>query len=1040
MKLFQDYIKELQSTPIDQITEHSKRAALENLLTGVASELSTKVSILHEPKREGKFGSPDFKITNSESIVGYIETKRFDVSLDKVLKSEQIEKYKQLSGNILLTNYLEWLWIKDGELAEQTELCFFTDIENKRFKLNPQKAEPVQNLLKKFFSQPPIGISDTKKLADVLALRAGYLKSFILDDIKAQETADFPSKLYYLYTTFRDFVFDKLTVKEFSDAFTQMIIYGLFIAKLNADTKELNIYNAKQFIPVSNKLIKELVEFLNELDNQEYRQTKWIVEEVLTIMNNLQLNELNENLSFKKQQKDKDNLTIKDPYVYFYEDFLASYDYDLRKSKGVYYTPPPVVNFIVRGINDILLNIFGIKKGFADKDKVTVLDFATGTGTFLLEILRQILESLPVNSGKKSDLISEHILKNLYGFEYMIAPYTIAHLKLNQFLKDEGYEMQGSDKFQIYLTNTLVPMDKQQKVPMLPALSKEISDAQNVKETPILVITGNPPYSKKSKNTGVWITELLKGHDTEAKKATPNQPNYYMVDGKPLGEAQNWLRDDYVKFIRFAQWKMHAIENGIIGIITNHSFLDSITFRGMRQSLLNSFDQLYFLDLHGSAKREESVPEGMKNENVFDIEQGVCISFFVKKKGLEKKVFHADLWGSRIEKYQQCFDNSIDTINWTEIKPKTPYYFFIPRQNGKMEKYRKWWSVTEIFSEFSLPLMTGRDPVTICWDKNEVKEKVEYFLTHKKEEIRTKYNTREDSRDWKISNSIKDFRDNNADEKLIKPVAYRLFDIRYTFYSGKAKGFHASPQKKIVNNMLHENIGLLLPRQISKRTFQHVFCTDLIPDMCCFSSETKGANQLFPLYLYHKNIDNTIEKEPNFTKSFIEFINKKYSQTFEPEQIFGYIYAVLHSHTYREKYYADLKIDFARIPFAKSENEFIELSELGNKLVQAHLLKEVPDKNIGNFIGEGDSIVEKVTYNEKTQRISINKNQYFENVSPEVFEFKIGGYKPIDKYLNGRKDRTLNLNEKETVENIIKVVDFTIETMSEIEDLTKEWI
>ncbi len=1039
MKLFQDYIKELQSTPIDRITEHSKRTALENLLNGVASELTSKVSILHEPKREGKFGSPDFKITNSENIIGYIENKKIDENLDKILKSDQIKKYKCLSENIIITNYIEWIWIKDGEVNKRQNLCFLSDIENKKFKLNANNVEEVKQILKNFFQQPPIGIAESKKLAEALAVRGKHLKEFVLDELKIQEKRETTGRLYGLYETFRDFVFDKLTLSEFSDAFSQMLIYGLFLAKLNADTKDINLYNAKQFIPVSNKLIKELVEFLNELDNEEYRQTKWIVEEVLTIMNNLQLSEINKSLSFKKQQKDKDNLTIKDPYVYFYEDFLAAYDYDLRKSKGVYYTPPPVVNFIIRGINDILLSVFGIKKGFADKDKVTVLDFATGTGTFLLEVLRQIIESLPSDSGKKHDLISEHILKNLYGFEYMIAPYTIAHLKLSQFLKDEGYEMQGNDKFQIYLTNTLVPMDKQQKIPMLPALSKEISDAQNVKNAPIFVITGNPPYSKKSKNTGNWITQLLKGHDTEAKHSNSPQPNYYMVDGKALGETQNWLRDDYVKFIRFAQWKMHEIENGVIGIITNHTFLDSITFRGMRQSLLNSFDQLYFLDLHGSAKREENVPAEMKNENVFDIEQGVCISFLIKKKGLEKKIFHADMWGSRVEKYLQCIDNSIDTINWEEIKPKSPYYFFIPRTNGKMENYRKWWSVSEIFKAFSLPLMSGNDNITIQFSKIDLKNNFELLVQKNISDLKNVFNFEKESTNWTIQKAKDDVIKTNEFDKKTVQICYRLFDKRYSYFTGNSSGFHSRPGS-ISKQMLHENIGLLLPRQISKRSFQHVFCTDLIPDMCCFSAETKGANQLFPLYLYHKNIDNTFEKEPNLTKDFMSFLYKKYAQQCSPEQILGYIYAILHSQTYREKYFEDLKIDFARIPFVKSENEFIELSDLGNKLVQAHLLKEVPDKNIGNFIGEGDSNVEKVTFNEKTNQVSINKNQYFENVSAEIFDFKIGGYQPIDKYLKSRKDRILNLDEKETVENIIKVIDFTIEIMSRIDDLTKKWI
>ncbi len=1045
MKLFKNYLKDLQSTPIDQITEHSKRTSLENLLNGIAIEMPNKISILHEPKREGKFGSPDFKINSSDNIVGYIENKKIGENLDKILKSEQITKYKKLSDNIILTNYIEWIWIKEGEVIKRNNLCYLSDIENKKFKLDAKKVNEIKQLIKSFFGQAPIGIADSKKLAKALAVRGKHLKDFVFEELQIQVKKENTGRLYDLYATFRDFVFEKLTLSEFADAFSQMLIYGLFLAKLNADTKEINLYNVKKYIPASNKLLKELVDFLDELDNQEYKLTRWIVEEVLTIMNNLQLNEINESLSFKKQQKDKDNLTIKDPYVYFYEDFLASYDSDLRKSKGVYYTPPPVVNFIVRGINDILLNTFKIKKGFAERKQVTVLDFATGTGTFLLEIIQQILETLPEKSGKRKDIISQHILKNLYGFEYMIAPYTVAHLKLSQFLKDENYEMQTDDKFQIFLTNTLVPMNKQQKIPMLPALSKEISDAQKVKDNPVLVVTGNPPYSKKSKNTGYWITELLKGHDTsdnQQKKNKTEQPNYFMIDGERLKERQNWLRDDYVKFIRFAQWKMHNVENGVIGIITNHTFLDNITFRGMRQSLLNSFDQLYFLDLHGSAKREENVPQGMKNENVFDIEQGVCISFFVKKKGLEKKVYHADMWGSRIEKYQQCFDNTIESIDWEEIKPKTPNYFFIP-QNGKFkEKYDSFMSVKDIFKSFSLGLMTGNDKKTIHFEKKDLVRVLDIIKNNNIEKIKEEFNIEKEIVTWKVSNVKKDISNNYKNSDKIKKVHYRLFDKRYTFMSEKSAGF-ISRGRNINKHMLQNNIALLLPRQISRKTFQHVFCSDTITDMCCFSTETKGSNQVFPLYLYYKDIKEgkrVTTKETNFTKEFAKFIKEKYQTNFKPEQILGYMYAILHSETYREKYIEELKIDFARIPFVKSTEEFIKLSNLGTKLVNAHLLKNIPDKNIGEFIGESENIIEKISYNEKTQRISINKNQYFEKVSSDIFEFKIGGYQPVEKYLKSRKERILTIDEIETVENIIKVIDFTIEIMYEIEGLTKGWI
>lgn len=370
---FEKYFKALQAHRVDEITEHSHRSNLQQLLESIASP---KTKVLHEPKREGKFGSPDFKITQVESIIGYVENKKIEENLDKILKTDQIKKYQALSDNILITNYIEWIWIKEGKIQQRETLCFLTDIEDKRKKLDTDKVKAVEKLIKSFFSQAPKEIADAKKLAEALAIRAKLLKDFLLEELQRQEKEHNEGRLFQLYETFKSFVFHELTIEEFADAFAQNLAYGLFLAKLNADTNSVNLYNAKKYIPSSFELIRELVNFLDELENEEYRETKWIVEEVLTIMNNLDLRAIHESLSFTKKKKDKDSddITIKDPYVYFYEDFLASYDKQLRKSKGVYYTPPPVVNFIVRSIDEILKKSFKIKDGLADRNKVTVLD------------------------------------------------------------------------------------------------------------------------------------------------------------------------------------------------------------------------------------------------------------------------------------------------------------------------------------------------------------------------------------------------------------------------------------------------------------------------------------------------------------------------------------------------------------------------------------------------------------------------------------------------------------------------------------------
>ncbi len=865
--------------------------------------------------------------------------------------------------------------------------------------------------------------------------RRKLLKDFLLDELQRQEKEHNEGRLYQLFETFKSFVFHELTIEEFADAFAQNLAYGLFLATLNADNQSVNLYNAKKFIPTSFELIRELVNFLDELDNDEYRETRWIVEEILTIMNNLDLRAIHESLSFtkKNKSKDTDNITIKDPYVYFYEDFLASYDKKLRKSKGVYYTPPPVVNFIVRTIDDILKNTFKIKDGLADRSKVTVLDFATGTGTFLVEVLQKIFENLPKDSGKKDLLIKEHILKNIFGFEYLIAPYTIAHLKLSQFLKDNDYELKTKDRLQIFLTNTLSPIDLQQKIPLLPALTEESKQAQEVKDKSILVITGNPPYSKKSKNNDPWIVNLVDA--------------YKYVDGKRSKERQNWYRDDYIKFIRFAQDKMDKADEGIVGIITNHSFLNNVTMPGMRQSLLKSFDQIYVVNLNGSAKTESKLPEGFnKDENVFDIEQGVAMSFLIKRKGLAKKVFYTDFWGTRKEKYLSCLEEDIDSIEWTEISPSTPDYYLIPRDEQYKVEYDKFYSVTDIFKIYSLPLMSGRDHVTIKHNRKEIKNVLKIFQEKSETEIREVLSTGDDSRDWKISKAKADIIKTGASDTFVKEIAYRLFDSRFTYYTGNAKGYHASPQFKVCKNLLFENIGLLLPRQISKNEFKHVFCTKLIPEMCAISTATKEQNQLFPLYLYPDatlaNTQQNVKKEENFTIEFRSYIDKKYDVGIAPEQILGYVYGVLHSETYRNKYSQFLKEKFARIPFTSNKEQFQKISNLGTELIGVHLLEAEADLGLGDFIGKGSNIVESIIFVEekKVGKIFVNKTQYFNNVSKEIWELQIGGYQVIDKFLKERKARELSIDEVEKVTLIINALAFTIDQMKKIENLTKTWI
>lgn len=1019
MEIFEDYLKSLKTFRISEITESTYRNKLQDLLEAVAEELNPKIKIIHEPKREGRFGSPDYKVTIADNIIGYVENKAISEDLDRVLKSEQIEKYKSLSDNLMLTNYIEFIWLKDGRITKRENLSYLSDFENKKAILNSNKEQAVKDLIKNFFSQAPKGISSSKKLAEALSVRAKLLKDFLFEELKRQEKEHTEGKLYGLYQTFKKYVFNELLIEEFSDTFAQNLVYGLFLAKLNAGIDNVNLYNAKKYITHSFELIKELVGFLDELDNEEYKETRWIVEEVLTVLNNLDIEAITKTLSFNTNISDKDDYKVRDPYIYFYEDFLATYDKKLRKSKGIYYTPIPIVNFIIRSLDDILKEVFEIKDGFADHKKVTVLDFATGTGTFLLEIFNNIFEKLPKESGKKELIIKEHIFKNIYGFEYLIAPYTIAHLKLSQYLKAQGYRYNNTDeRFQIFLTNTLEPTERSIYIPLLPELSKETKKAQEIKEEPILVITGNPPYNASSRNNGIWIMELIE--------------DYKFIDGIFFGEKKHWLNDDYVKFIRFAQYKMDKVESGVVGIITNHSFLSNVTFRAMRKSLMNSFNQIYFLDLHGNKKMKEKTPEGETDENVFDIEQGVAISFFVKKKGIENKILHKDLWGTRDYKYKFCLENSIKTINFDEIEPKKSFYFFYKKDQVSEYAYNKFTPITDIFNIRSTGICSQRDAIAVQNDKETLENILKDFEQLNIEELRLKYNIGKDGRDWKVEYAKGNIRNYGVKEEYIKKIHYRPFDKRYTYYTNKSKGFIAYPRYGVFKNLLNgKNIGLICNRTV-KIDFNHVFISDSIIDLHILETANASA-YLFPLYTSEELIENE-----NFDSNFRIYIDKLYNKHIDSEKVLSYIYAILYSPTYRKKYKEDLAIDFPKIPFIDSDETFKKISNLGFQLIEAHLMRRIPNYDCGYFIGKDTWEVSEIGF--ERNRININSHQYFDKVSEEIFKYYIGGYQVLDKFLKDRKGKKLTLEEIENIEKVIKVIAFTIDQTKKIDDLTKDWI
>jgi len=774
--LFKSYLTALRKIPLDEKTEHTDRAALEHLLQGLAHSVKPTIKVQHEPKRVLNKGAPDFKVTAGALILGYVENKQIGQDLGKVLKSGQLAKYQELSDNIVVTDYLDFIWITKNAPLQRASLCGDTDLENKKFELADEAVAEVAKLLRAFLSTAPHGMGRAQDLALALAIRSELLRDSIGKELALQESVHEEGRLYGLFQIFRDQVFHELTLPEFADAFAQMLAYGLFLARLNSADNEITLHNARQYVPGSFRLIQELVDFLAELDKKEYSDIRWVVEEVLSIVNTLHLDEIHEDLSFRSRRaiskkfraKDQDErrLFSRDPFIYFYEDYLTKYDSEMKKKRGVYYTPPPVVNLIVRSVDKILKSKLKIKDGLANHQRVTVLDFACGTGTFIVEVLQQIFDNIGEDSGKRDLLIRDHILKSIFGFEYLIAPYTIAHLKLSQYLEEQGHKLVDDERFQIFLTNTLEPIAPQKNY-LLPALTSEIEAAQTVKESPILVITGNPPYAANSKNKGEWITSKIE--------------DYKYVDGVHFGERKHWLQDDYVKFIRFAQSKMEAVKDGVVAIITNHAWIYNPTFRGMRRSLMNTFEQIYIIDLHGSTKPRESAPGNEANENVFDIMKGVAVGLFIKSPGLKNGIWFGDVWGSRLEKYKTCVDKAYSDLAVNEVTPEKPFHFFSPRVSSDISGWFDHKSLEDIFLFQSSGFLSARDHFNVHFNEDEVLTQMRAFRKLDATAARKKFALGKDSRDWTVSNALKDIEKVKANSSYVRRVSYRPFDDRYIF-------------------------------------------------------------------------------------------------------------------------------------------------------------------------------------------------------------------------------------------------------------------
>lgn len=1012
--MIKNYLKEIEKLKSPISNEHTYRTPLENLLKSFAVKLypNSNISIQQEVSAEKKI-FPDFTAMDEDKgIIGFIECKDIGFDLHKAIEGngnfkiykEQLLKYLNKHNNLIYTDYINFIYLTldKNQIKIKNEISLYSkDLDN--------NIKILENMLEDFFVYKIKEIDKKDYFLSTLARKTNILKIYIELELENKESY----LKNHIKGLFEDTIFNDLSDKDFADAFSQIISFSLLFYRLNERKNvDLNSFrNMPEYIPI----FREFLSTIN-FDNLD-ENIRYVINLIIKSINSYDEKIFYDKLSYKERH-DTDK---EDPFIYAYEYFLKEFDSKTRNARGVFYTPIEAVRYIIKSIDEILKDRLNISDGIYGEE-VHILDFAAGTGTFMLGAIERAFENAKKNgiSGVWENIVSDFILKRLYGFEFLIVPYVLAHFRIHEYLKDLNYDYKKNDRLQLYLTNTLDNSAGGQ-VKMFPQMQAESDNAYRIKnEEPILVIMGNPPYNNKSEeiNRKEWIENLLKDYKEN------------------LNEKKINLDDDYIKFIRFAHWKMENAEKGIIGIIVNNSFINGLTHREMRRKLMQTFDEIYILDLHGNVNKGERCPDGSMDFNIFNIKEvGVCIALFVKtglKNNKNKGIYFNEVFGTQDYKKNYLIDKSIADEKWVELEDDKKWHWFTKVKSN--EKYLKEFiGLTEIFNLFGSGCKTERDYITIHITEEELKNTILDFNNLSENKLTEKYNTKV-SRDWSVDRAKKDIMENYKKYKfdLITKINYRPFDIRYTYYTGTSKGFLGTPSRKIGYNFINrKNIGLVFTRNITDNDYRHTFITDKMIDVHINS----GQDYIAPLYLYEENSADEFKLnsscKPNWTDSFKEFLKNYISDN--PKEILNYIYAILYSPTYRENYKEDLKYDYPRIPFTKDKKIFDRLQKLGEELIDLHLLKKVPQSNAG-YPNKGEHKISYSKYNEEKKRLYINEKQYFENVKKEVYNYSIGGYKPIEKYIKAREILTLK-----DISHLIKVIAVIERTILLQEEIDKVW-
>ncbi len=1158
-------------------TEHTFRGDLQHLI----EELVPEVAATNEPKRI-ECGAPDYVITRKNIPIGYIEAKDIGVDLSGKNLKEQFDRYRDALDNLVFTDYLEFRFYVHGKSVATVKIG---EIRSGKIVTLPENFAEFTALLNEFCSRTPQTIKSSKRLAEMMAEKAKLLSFVIKNALESDEESHANSTLKDQLKAFKDILIHDIDAKAFADIYAQTIAYGMFAARLH--DRELDTFSrqeAAEKIPKTNPFLRKLFHYVAGYDLDD--RIIWIVDALADVFRAADVAAILKNFGKSTQTHD--------PIMHFYETFLAEYDPKLRKSRGVFYTPEPVVDFIVRAVDDILKSEFNLPDGLTDTSKTTIkvdvqgklqeqevhkvqiLDPATGTGTFLATVIKHIYKGFENQQGVWNQYVDEHLIPRLNGFELLMASYAMAHLKLDLLLTETGYkssppyeggvaaasadgvvlstasELRNPDadvenhppakavpllrkegsidrtqRFQIYLTNALEEYHPDTGTLFASWLSTEANEANHIKrDTPVMVVMGNPPYSGESANKGEWIMSLMDDYKKEPggiEKLKERNPK--------------WINDDYVKFLRYGQHFIEKNGEGVLAFINPHGFLDNPTFRGMRWNLLKTYDKIYTIDLHGNSKKKETAEDGSVDENVFDIMQGVSINLFVKtgnkKKDALAKFYHCDLFGKREKKYEILIRESLASIDFAEIHPSAPNYFMVPKDFGNQTQYDAGFAITELFPLNNVGVVTGKDKILIGEKKDDV--------------LRT----------------VSSHYDIEADNEFLQEINYRPFDKRFIYYNTEL--VERSREKLVWHFLEVKNLGLTLCKQFKTGDqYVHAFISDRFIESCYVSNRTSEITSIFPLYEYNDNDSDQhtlgdqsdlYGRVPNLNSEIVEKIasaigltfvvernqfpgstahlaerksyafpsddpndpggsaadprhslnegeasngeaqlrrsangqadNASRSETrqatsdadmaFAPIDILDYIYAVLHSPSYRQKYKEFLKIDFPRVPYPKDAATFWQLVALGGELRQIHLLESPKvTQFITGFPVGGDNMVEKIAFVPKSSPpyeggvadassdgvvlsdvaienhppakavpllrkegsvgdVFFNDTQYFSGVPEIAWNFYIGGYQPAQKWLKDRKGRKLSYDDINHYQKIIVALTETESIMNEID-------